>query len=354
MTDAKNVLTIDGQKYTFSPGQTILDVARANGIDVPTLCHMPRCKPTGACRVCVVEVKGARSLIAACTMPAAPGMDVQTSTDKVLASRKLSIELLLASGQHDCVTCESNGVCVLQDLAYQYQMETVRFARPGKYYPTEQANPMIMRDFTRCILCGRCVQACNDIQVNQAISYGYRGSASKIVATGNLPLEESDCVFCGECVQACPVGALVNKKAKGKARSWEQSKVRSTCTYCGVGCQIYLHVKDGKVIQVSGVEDARPNQGSLCVKGRYGYEFISSRDRLTTPLIREADDFREASWDEALDLVAKKFLEIKEKHGPDSLAGLTSARVTNEENYMMNKLVRAGFGTNNLDHCARL
>jgi NADP-reducing hydrogenase subunit HndD len=354
MAAQKNVLTINGRKINFKPGQTILEVARENNIHIPTLCYLDRCKPTGSCRICVVEIKGARSLATACTMPAGKGMNIQTDSPKVRHSRKITVELLLASGQHDCVTCEANGRCVLQELAYELQVETVRFPRPDHYYPMESENPLIIRDFSKCVLCGRCVQACNEVQVNNAISFGYRGADAKIVAAGDYPLENSDCVFCGECVQVCPVGALVEKKAKGMGRPWETDQIRTTCTYCGVGCQLHLHVKDGRIIKVTGVENAEPNHGSLCVKGRFGYEFVHSEDRLTMPLIRKGKKFYQASWDEALDLVVKQFKEIKKTHGPDSLAGLSSARVTNEENYLMQKLVRAGFGTNNVDHCARL
>jgi len=287
-------------------------------------------------------------------MPAAPGMDVQTESESVVTARKMVVELLLASGDHNCTICEANGDCVLQDLAYRYQVDTIRFARPDEYPPKEDGNPLIVREFSKCVLCGRCVQACNEVQVNLAISVGYRGAKSKIVTRGDVPLENSDCVFCGECVQVCPVGALLEKKALRMGRSWEETKIRTTCAYCGVGCQIYLHIKDGRITRITGVEDAEPNHGSLCVKGRFGYDFIQSEDRLTSPLIRRGDQFLEVTWDEALDLVAKRFMEIKEKEGPESLAGLSSARVTNEENYLMQKLIRAGFGTNNIDHCARL
>ncbi len=354
MSNTEQTLTIDGKNVSFTPGQTILEVARENGIDIPTLCYLERCRPTGSCRVCLVEVKEAGSLVTACDLPAAPGMEVETENEAVIAARQMVIELMLASGEHSCVTCEANGDCVLQDLAYRYQVETVRFPRPMEYYPTEANNPLIIRDFSRCVLCGRCVQACNEVQVNLVISFQYEGAKSKIVTKGDVPYEESNCVFCGECVKVCPVGALLEKKAHYLSRKWQETEVRTTCTYCGVGCQINLHKKNGKVIRVTGVDDGLPNLGSLCAKGRFGYEFIHSEDRLTTPLIREGASFREASWDEALDLVAKRFTEIKDEHGPDSLAGLCSARMTNEENYLMQKLVRAGFGTNNIDHCARL
>jgi predicted molibdopterin-dependent oxidoreductase YjgC len=198
------------------------------------------------------------------------------------------------------------------------------------------------------------VQACNEVQVNQAIHFGFRGAATKIIAAGDRPYINSDCVFCGECVQECPVGALVEKDARYEARPWETDKVRTTCSYCGVGCQLYLHVKDNRVVKISGVQDVAPNYGSLCVKGRFGYDFIHSSDRLKTPLIRGNGALREASWDEALDLVARKLDEIKSEHGADSIGVLTSARISNEENYIAQKFTRAVVQTNNVDHCARL
>jgi formate dehydrogenase major subunit len=182
---------------------------------------------------------------------------------------------------------------------------------------------------------------------------GQRGITRKVITEGDRPLSQSTCVFCGECLQVCPVGALVAKKSQRKGRIWDITKTRTTCPYCGVGCQLNLHVRDGKIIEVTGVEDAQPNRGRLCVKGRFGYDFIYSDERLKTPLIREGDGFREASWDEALDLVARKFLEIKAAHGPDALAGVSCARSINEDSYNMQKLFRAVIGTNNIDHCAR-
>ena len=347
-------LTIDGKLVEFTPGQTILEVAKANGINIPTLCHLKDTTPTGACRICLVEVKGARTLVASCAMPAGNGMEVKTDTETVHVSRRLNVELLLASGNHNCLTCEKNGSCKLQSLAYAYGITDIRFKGQTQQYPAETENPLIIRDFSRCILCGRCVQACNEIQVNRAIGYGYRGAASKIVTTGDKPYQESDCVFCGQCVEVCPVGALTEKKAVGLGRPWETAKVRTTCPYCGVGCQMDLHVKDGKVVKVTAA-DGQSNKERLCVKGRFGYDFIDSPERLTTPLIKGEDGrFQEASWDEALTLVAKKFKAIKKEHGADALAGLTSARATNEENYLFQKLFRAGVGTNNVDHCARL
>ena len=373
----ENTFTLNGRQVSFEPGQTILEAAEAEGVRIPTLCYLKGATPTGACRICLVEVEGARALVASCATPVTPGMVVLTDSPRVVRARKLNIELLLASGNHNCLAtnltpeewtdfqlrayekekglelCPAWGDCRLQDLAIEYGVRTDRFTPREDYIPTETVNPLIVRDFSRCINCGRCVQACNEIQVNLAISHGYRGAEAKIVTSGDRPLIESDCVFCGECVQACPVGALIEKKALGRWRPWAAKKVRTTCPYCGVGCQQWLHVQDGRIVKVTGVEGAEPNQGRLCVKGRFGYDFIHSEERLKTPLIREGDRFREASWDEALDLVANTFRDIISKHGPDALAGVSCARSINEDSYQMQKLFRAVFKTNNIDHCAR-
>jgi predicted molibdopterin-dependent oxidoreductase YjgC len=375
----ENIVSINGNEFDFTPGETILDVARRNHIDIPTLCHLKgAASPTGACRVCVVEVEGARSLVASCATPAARNMVVHTENARVIEARRMIIQLLLASGNHNCAVrgsdgqnwtdfqlkvqaadnsaelCPVWGDCRLQELAYRYQVSGERFEATDNRYPMETVNPLIVRDFSRCIQCGRCVQACNEVQVNQAIHFGYRGSATKIIAAGDRPYRDSDCVFCGECVQVCPVGALVEKDARYRVRPWQTSKVRTTCSYCGVGCQMYLHVQDNRVVKVSGVEDVAPNYGSLCVKGRFGYDFVGSAERLTTPLVKENGKLRKADWGEALDLVARKLADIKEQSGADSIGMLTSARITNEENYIAQKFARAVLKTNNVDHCARL
>ncbi len=378
MSEQKQTLSIDGKELEFSPGETILEVARRNGIDIPTLCHLQRTAPTGACRMCVVEVQGARALVASCAMPAAPRMVVATESAKVVEARKLILQLLLASGNHNCLVkgsdgksyeeyvarlrkaggkvepCPAWGDCRLQELAWRYGVTGGRFSPTPPRYPIEDVNPFIVRDFGRCILCGRCVQACNEIQVNQAIHFGYRGAKAKIIAASDRPYRESDCVFCGECLQVCPTGALTLKEAQGAFRPGETRRVRTTCAYCGVGCQQDLHVQDNRIVQVTGVAGAKPNLGSLCVKGRFGFDFVSSPERLRRPLIREGEGFREASWEEALDLVAKKLSAIRESSGPESLGVLSSARITNEENYVAQKFARAVLETNHIDHCARL
>jgi formate dehydrogenase major subunit len=374
---APEKITINGARLAFEPGDTIYQVAEKHQIRIPTLCYLKGASPTGACRICVVEVEGYRSLVASCSTPAVDGMILQTASPKVVASRRETLELLLASGNHNCsigaghhgdwsriqlqaaesdgfdALCPAWGDCRLQDLAYEYQAQGGKYPRAASAYPMETVNPLIVRDFSRCILCGRCVQACNEIQVNRAISFGYRGAAAKVIAGSDVPLKDSQCVFCGECIQACPTGALVEKKARFTWRPWKNRKIRTTCPYCGVGCQLWLHVQADRIVKVTGVEDGAPNQGRLCVKGRFGYDFIYSDQRLKTPLIRDGGEFREASWDEALDRVAEKFKQIISESGPDALAGVSCARSINEDSYQMQKLFRGVFKTNNIDHCAR-
>lgn len=375
MTD--NLMVINNREVTFEPGQTILEAAEAYGIEIPTLCHLKGTTPTGACRICVVEVKGTKNLLPSCAEPARSGMVIETESSEVVEARRTIIRLMLSSGNHNCdikdfdtknwtenqlrlldqdqnqALCPAWGDCRLQELAFKYQVKAKGIALADCKFPMETENPLIVRDFSRCILCGRCVQACQEVQVNNAIDFGYRGSDAKIVAGTDVPLKDSECVFCGECIQACPVGALFEKKVGNKGRPWEMRRIRTTCPYCGVGCQQILHVKDGTIVKVTGAENAQPNQGRLCVKGRFGYDFIYSDERLKTPLIREGETFREASWDEALNLVVERFTQIIETDGPDALAGVSCARSINEDSYQMQKLFRAVFKTNNIDHCAR-
>lgn len=373
-----NSISINNRPYLFENGQTILDVAKYNGIDIPTLCHLDNAVSKGSCNICVVELNGERDLIQACNTTAKSGMDIRTESPRVVAARKERLQILLESGNHNCsigasqgslwtqlqmeathmeetqALCPRWGDCELQNLAYRYQVQWNRSRSPVCKFPKETVNPLIVRDFSRCILCGRCVAACNEIQVNQAIHMPEETENQRIIAGVNdVALKDSECVFCGECVQACPVGALVEKKSEYKCRPWEIEKIRTTCPYCGVGCQQWLHVKEGKILKVTGVKNGAPNKGRLCVKGRFGFDFIYSKERLTTPLIKENNHFREASWDEALDLVAGKFKTIIAESGPDALAGVACARSINEDSYQMQKLFRAVFKTNNIDHCAR-
>ena len=347
-------IVIDGKECEFRDGATVLEAALANGVDIPTLCHLKDSMPTGACRMCVVEVDDANMLLPACNTPAKADMVVQTHSERVVDARKNVLGLTLASGDHNCMLCYRNGSCELQDLAVQYQVDGSDFPATTRKFDKEDVNPLILRDFSKCILCGRCVKACNEIQVNNNLSFDRAAQDSKVITKkGDVPLKDSDCNFCGECVQVCPTGALVEKKSQFAGKPWEQEKVKTTCPYCGVGCQLWLHVKDEKIVKVTGVEDGLPNKGRTCVKGRFGFDFIHNKDRLTTPLIKENGEFREASWDEAMHLITDKFTQILREDGADALVGISCARSINEDSYQMQKLFRSVFGTNNIDHCAR-
>ena len=349
-------ITIDGRTCECKPGQTIYEVANENGIYIPVLCHHEQLKPVGACRVCVVEVENARTLVASCAMPVEDGMVVHTDTERIRTSRRLTVELLITQGHHQCITCESSGNCILQNLAYNLGIEMPRFEEPKDLKPPEQANEMIIRDMNKCILCGLCVRACNEIQVNNAIDYSGRGPKATVGPPFGLPYEDSDCVFCGECVRICPVGALTEKPGRFQGRGDELTTIRTTCSYCGVGCQMDINVKDNHIIKVTTPRVAAPppNFGSLCIKGRFGFDYVGHPERLTTPLVRKNGELKEVGLDEAITYIAQKLHALKEKNGPDAIAGLASARCTNEENYLFQKFFRAVIGTNNLDHCARL
>jgi len=364
-------IEIDGNKYDVPEGLTVLQAAELVGIDIPHLCYHEQLSPSAACRLCVVEVEGTKTLVASCAHPVSDGLKVKTDTERVRRARKLAIELLVSDCAQDCMTCEQAGNCKLQDYAYEYQIfffskkeplsqekrEGTRFEgdRHEKHdYPIDFSNPFIERDFNKCILCGRCVSVCNEIQVSEVLDFSQRGFNTKIATGFDDPLQDSPCVFCGQCVWVCPTGALTELAAKGKGRAWDMEKVRTTCTYCGCGCTVDLNVKDNNIVKVTSVEDSPVGSGALCVKGRFGYDFVHSPERLTTPLIKRDGKFEEATWDEALTLVANKLTEIKEEYGPDSIGLLSSAKCTNEENYLMQKFARAIIGTNNIDHCARL
>jgi len=347
-------LSIDGRKVTGQKGQTILEVALANGIDIPRLCYHPSVTRTGACRICLVRINGA-AIKTSCTEPAAEGMVIETEDAEIVEARKGTLEMLLAEGDHNCLYCESNGECELQALAHRYDIQPVAGDWPKNSREVDVVSSEgLRRNENRCILCGRCVKACAEIQVSNVWCFAGRGSHARLTADLFQPIGESTCVRCGQCAQLCPTGALSLQTVLGRGQAWELQKESSICIYCGVGCKIdfYTNAK-GQLVKAIGHPDG-PNQGHLCVKGRFGFDFVQKPTRLAKPLIRKNGTLEEAAWDEALDLVAERFKTIKAKHGSDSIAALSSAKCTNEDNYLMQKFMRAVIGTNNVDHCARL
>ena len=374
-------IKINGKEIQAEPGKTILQVAKEHDTHIPTLCYHKDLNPTGNCRMCVVEVKGGRFLQAACVTPVWEGMEIETSTKKVMKDRKLTLELMLANHPVDCLTCDVAGECELQDLAYEYKAQIPTWGAKGTRYKVDgDPNPFIRVDMNKCILCRRCESACAEIQGRDVWGVAKRGFDEVIVAGANTTMLDARCESCGQCVAYCPTGALSNKMNYGIARAHQVEKVTTTCAYCGVGCQFNLLVKNNKVIGVSSNQRAPVNGMALCVKGRYGYDYIHHPDRVakprvrrylldgeTKPILNGRDvlnrkssienpkwDWVETDWDTALDIVAKKFIDIRRDFSADSIGVLTSAKCTNEENYLMNKLARQVIGTNNIDHCARL
>jgi len=344
-------LTIDDKQVEVAENTTVLEAAQQLKIDIPTLCHDSRLEPFGACRLCIVEIEGMRKPVTSCTTPATEGMVVKTQSDRLYRLRKTTVELLLSDHPNECMTCISAGDCKLQELVYSFDIRNNRFGGEMRAHNSLDKNPFIYRVQNKCVMCGLCVRVCEEVQGVGAIGFAERGFEAKITPPFGHDL---DCELCGQCVSVCPTGALSGKDWAGYPRKGGDVETETTCTYCGCGCNLTLHSQGDKVFKITS-DPTNHNRGWLCVKGRFGFEFINSEERLTTPLIRreKGGEFETASWGEALDHIASRMLEIKKDHGPDALAGLTSARCTNEENYLFQKMFRAGFGTNNVDHCAR-
>lgn len=351
-------LKIDGIPVEVEKGTTVLAAAKKIGVKIPTLCYLENLLPDGSCRICVVEMTaGGRTWVdTACTTQCAEGMEVDTMSPKVVDSRRKTLDLLLSEHLINCFSCEANGDCKLQSLSVEYGLEKTSYSAPRKLKPIDNTNKFFSYDPNKCILCHRCVNTCNELVGRGAIDTMNRGFGSVIGPAFDDKWLTSTCESCGNCVAACPTGALSMKRRKKYRKFQVEKKVLTTCPHCATGCQFYALVKDGKVVDTEAY-NGPSNKGLLCVKGRSGsFDFAQSPDRIKYPLIKnkETGEFERATWDEALDLVASKFMELKKKYGPDALAGFACSRSPNEDVYMVQKMVRTCFGTNNTDNCARV
>ena len=357
-------LTINGKTLAADEGSTILEVARENGIVIPTLCYHKDLSPVGSCRMCVVEVEGWRGQVAACTLPAGEGIRVQTETTSLAASRKMILELLLQDYFDAGYTPGDQ-----RDNEFLYWVDHYEarlpdgFERQPHFKINSDPNPFIWVDFNKCILCTRCVRACSEVQGRFVLGVGGRGHQARIIAGADTIMLEARCESCGACLAYCPTGALDHRMAMNSGKP--DRLVTTTCTYCGVGCQFDLNIKEDTVIGVTSNPNAPVNGMHLCVKGRFGYDFIHHPDRLKRPQVRRylLDNkskstgdraWVEVDWDTALEITANKMVSIRDTYGADSIGVLTSAKCLNEENYLMNKFARQVIGTNSIDHCARL
>lgn len=350
-------LSIDNQEVTVPKGTTILEAAKGLGVEIPTLCHLKELAPDGSCRMCVVEVEGGRrgGLTTACTAHCQEDMVVSTHSEKVADSRRFILDLLLSNHKLECFSCGKNGDCQLQQYALDYGIDATSFTE-GKRMPCHQedtSNPFFSYDPEKCIMCRRCARVCQLRQGRDVLSIANRGFETKMMPSYGQAFDQSICESCGNCVSSCPTGALTAKDTK-EYRKWETQKIPTTCPHCGTGCQMNLLVKNNRLVGVEPL-DGPANKNLLCVKGKFAsYKFVGSGDRLTEPLIKRNGIFEPASWEEALTLVSSKFNEIKAENGADALAGFSCSRATNEDNYVFQKMVRAAFGTNNVDNCARV
>ena len=339
-------IRIDGTEVKTREGSTVLEAALAHGIFIPHLCYHPDLKPFGACRLCMVEING--RLVLSCYTPVQQGMVVLTETPAAVHVRKVAMKLLLANHPSECTTCSKESKCELQKVSSYIGIskEDLTPLRSGsRNLALDKSNPFFDRDMNKCILCGICVRTCEEIQGATAIDYGFRGFRTTISTFGDMPLAESNCESCGECLTRCPVGALIPKGAKEPSR-----EVLTTCPYCGTGCSFFLGMRGNEVVGARGYRGSPVNHGELCAKGRFGYGFVNHPSRIIKPLVRKDGKLVEATWEEALELVAQKLSE----HRGDEFAMLCSAKCTNEDNYVLQKFARVIMGTNNIDHCARL
>jgi formate dehydrogenase major subunit len=350
-------LTIDGESVSVPAGTSVIRAAAEAGINIPKLCATDSLKAFGSCRLCLVEIEGAKGLPASCTTEAREGMVVTTQTKRLAEVRRNVMELYISDHPLDCLTCPTNGDCELQDMAGAVGLREVRYGYEGENHldaEKDKSNPYFTFDPSKCIVCSRCVRACEETQGTFALTIDGRGFESKVAASQDQPFLDSECVSCGACVQACPTATLTENSLIEMGQP--EHYAITTCAYCGVGCSFRAEMKGGEVVKMIPNKDGGANHGHSCVKGRFAFGYATHKDRITSPMIRESihDAWQEVSWDEAFQFAAKKLKGIQEKYGKGAIGGITSSRCTNEETYLVQKLVRAAFGNNNVDTCARV
>ncbi|MBL8574065.1 MAG: formate dehydrogenase subunit alpha [Hyphomicrobiaceae bacterium] len=356
-SDVTVTLTIDGMAVTVPAGTSVMAAAMQAGTKIPKLCATDMLEPFGSCRLCLVEIDGRRGTPASCTTLVEAGMVVHTQTERLAKLRKGVMELYISDHPLDCLTCAANGDCELQDMAGAVGLREVRYDKGGENHfdcaERDQSNPYFDYDPAKCIVCNRCVRACEEVQGTFALTILGRGFDSR-VSPGGTDFLSSECVSCGACVQACPTATLVEKSVVAMGQP-EHSKV-TTCAYCGVGCSFKAEMQGDRLVRMVPYKDGKANEGHSCVKGRFAYGYATHKDRITSPMIREriTDPWREVSWDEAIAHAASEIKRIQAKYGRESVGAITSSRCTNEEVFLVQKLVRAGFGNNNVDTCARV
>jgi predicted molibdopterin-dependent oxidoreductase YjgC len=348
-------ITLDGTKVTFRPGETLYQVAERHRREVPTLCYDPRLEAFGACRLCVVEVDGVRNPVASCTTPCAPGMVVRTASEKVDRHRKTLLEMVSSENREVAVDpLRGYASQELGNLVQRYRVQPGRFLGRKSGVSKADDNPFLLRDYEQCISCYRCVRVCAEQEGDHAISVMGRGFHTQITTEFDGRLKDSSCTFCGQCVQTCPTGALGDKKAmRATSLPGPVQKTRTVCPYCGVGCAVDMLSKGDAIVGIQPAMDGPANEGALCIKGQFAFDFIQHRDRLQAPLVRKNGVLVETSWDEALDAAAAGFKKAQQEHGDDAVYAIASGRAPGEASYAVQKFIRAGHGTNRVDNCSR-
>ena len=355
--EARVTLEIDGQRIEVPAGTSVMRAAAEAGVSIPKLCATDTLEAFGSCRLCLVEIDGRAGTPASCTTPVAEGMRIRTQTEKLKSLRRGVMELYISDHPLDCLTCSANGDCELQDMAGAVGLRDVRYGYAGANHldaPKDESNPYFTFDASKCIVCSRCVRACDEVQGTLALTVSGRGFDSKIAASADEKFIDSECVSCGACVKACPTATLNEKTVI--AIGQPEHSVITTCAYCGVGCSFKAQVRGNEVVRMVPNDDGKANRGHSCVKGRFAWGYATHPDRVTTPLVREriTDPWREASWDEAIARIASEFRRIQTQYGQNAIGAVTSSRCTNEETFLVQKMVRAVFGNNNVDTCARV